>query len=67
MGVDRVLMRVGVMWVMSQGVGGDVRREPVGCQGAGCEAKRQRSEQPDRKPVGRGRRGGGGGSGGGGS
>ena len=57
MGVDRVLMRVVVMWVMTEGVGGDVRREPVGGQCAGCEAKGQRSEQPDRNSVGRRRRG----------
>ena len=40
--VNGMLMRMVVMRVMSQGVGGDVRREPVGCQGAGCEAKGQR-------------------------
>ena len=58
MRVDGVL--VGVVMVMRmrrERVGGDVmRRKPVGCQGAGCEAQSQRGEQTDRKPVGNGGR-----------
>ena len=52
-------MLVGMVMMMRmrrERVGGDVRGKPVGCQGAGCEAQCQRSEQPDRKPVGGRRR-----------
>ena len=52
-----MLVRMVVMRMMRERVGGDVRREPVGGQRAGCEAKGQRSEEPDRNSVGRRRRG----------
>ena len=52
-----MLVRMVVMRMMRERVGGDVRREPVGGQCAGCETEGQRSEQPDRNSVGRRRRG----------